>query len=276
MAAQRSRSRYRPRQVRLRDGREVTVREIEEGDAGEIVEAFERLSAESRYARFMQYRKQLEPDEVERGVRPRPGVDFVLVATIPVAHGIDIVGAAQYQRADARSCEFAVTVAEDWRRIGLATALVSRLLRRARRDGYESMQGDVLCSNASMLALARDLRFSAERIAGEVEVLRVRKELSPPRRGHATPGSGTFIAVPLSNHLGGTMKGEREKSTEHHTSKSSRAGGAQRDATTAPVSGGSMSGTGAPVRSRSHSGTTTAPGAGPNPNPIVTPDGKER
>lgn len=93
MASVRARSRYRPRRVRLRDGREVTLREIEEGDASEIVAAFERLSAESRYSRFMQHKKQLDAGALERGVHPRPGLDYVLVATIPALDGIDIVGA---------------------------------------------------------------------------------------------------------------------------------------------------------------------------------------
>jgi hypothetical protein len=46
-------SRYRARCLRLRDGREVTIRAIVEDDAPEIVQALERLSAESRYHRFM-------------------------------------------------------------------------------------------------------------------------------------------------------------------------------------------------------------------------------
>lgn len=180
MASVRARSRYHPRRVSLRDGREVTLREIEESDASEIVAAFERLSADSRYSRFMQHKKQLDAGALERGVHPRPGLDFVLVATIPALDGIDIVGAAQYVRAQAdddRVCEFAVTVAEDWRGNGLATALMSRLLRRARRDGYEAIEGWVLASNAPMLALVRELRFSAHLDAGEAGVVRVRREL---------------------------------------------------------------------------------------------------
>ena len=38
---------YRPRRITLRDGREVTLRAIVEADAAEIVQAFERLSAQS-------------------------------------------------------------------------------------------------------------------------------------------------------------------------------------------------------------------------------------
>ena len=132
-------SRYRPRCICLHDGRKVTIRAIVEADAPEIVKAFERLSADSRYWRFMWHKKQLDPAALERGVHPRPGRDFAFVATIPAADGIDIVGAAQYVRADETSdktCEFAITVAEDWRGSGLAPTLMASLVRRARRDGY--------------------------------------------------------------------------------------------------------------------------------------------
>lgn len=176
-----TRSRYRPRRIRLRDGREVTLREIDEADAEEIVEAFERLSDESRYSRFMQYKKRLDAAALERGLHPRPGLDFALVATAPAEDGIDIVGAAQYlpaQPGERRTCEFAVTVAEDWRRNGLATALISRLVRRARRDGYEAIEGRVLASNLPMLVLARDLHFDIEPMAGEAGTVRVQRGLA--------------------------------------------------------------------------------------------------
>ena len=176
--------------VRLRDGREVKLREIEPEDAGEIVEAFERLSAESRYSRFMQYKDELDADALARGVHPRPGLDFVLVATTPAPDGIDIVGAAQYVPAhsgDARVCEFAVTVAEDWRSNGLATELVSQLLRRAPRDGYGTIEGWVLASNAPMLALVRELGFHTDG-ADEPGVVRAwRKLQAGPLPGGARP-----------------------------------------------------------------------------------------
>jgi RimJ/RimL family protein N-acetyltransferase len=171
---------YRPRRIRLRDGREVTLRAIVEADKKEIVQAFERLSADSRYYRFMQHKKELDDAALERGVHPRPGHDFVFVATIPAADSIDIVGAAQYVRAedsDGNTCEFAVTVAEDWRDSGLATNLLASLLRRARRDGYETMEGWVIAENTAMLALARELDFKVEPVPGDAAVLRVQRAL---------------------------------------------------------------------------------------------------
>jgi GNAT superfamily N-acetyltransferase len=179
---------YRPRKVTLRDGREVTLRPIVAHDAPEIVQAFERLSAESRYSRFLQHKEHLDSAALERGVHPRPGRDFVFVATIPACDGIDIVGAAQYVRKGERArntCEFAITVADDWRGNGLATALLSRLIRRARRDGYATMEGLVLASNAPMLALALKLRFAIRPVKEDATVVRVQRVLAPARAGAA-------------------------------------------------------------------------------------------
>jgi RimJ/RimL family protein N-acetyltransferase len=173
-------SRYRPRRVKLRDGREVTLRAIGAADAPEIVKAFERLTAESRYSRFMQHKRQLDPAALDRGVHPRPGRDFAFVATMPSADGIDIVGAAQYVPAeddDARTCEFAITLAEDWRGSGLATHLLASLVRRARRDGYTTMEGAVIAGNAPMLALARKLKFTVHQVAEDATVVRVQRTL---------------------------------------------------------------------------------------------------
>ena len=97
-----------------------------------------------------------------------------------IKRGIDIVGAAQYVRADNgndKTCEFAITVAEDWRRSGLATRLLASLVRRARRDGYETMEGLVIAENTAMLALARKLDFKAEPVPGDATVVRVRRAL---------------------------------------------------------------------------------------------------
>ncbi|WBX99921.1 GNAT family N-acetyltransferase [Ramlibacter tataouinensis] len=206
---------YRPRRITLRDGREVTLRPVVEADATEIVQAFDRLSASSRYSRFMMHKERLDDAALQRGVHPRPGHDFVFVATIPAADSIDIVGAAQYVQAGEpgdKVCEFAVTVAEDWRRSGLATKLLASLVRRARRDGYEMMEGWVIAENIAMLALARKLKFKTEPVPGDSTVLRVLRALhgwrkrgneqsdapsvAPRDRGRRFPKAPAHLTVP--------------------------------------------------------------------------------
>ena len=172
----------------LRDGREVTLRAIVEADAPAIARAFERLSSASRYSRFLQHKKQLNPVALERGVHRRPGMDFAFVASVPGADDIEIVGAAQYvpaREGDTTTCEFAITVDEQWRGSGLARQLMSSLLRRARRDGYAEMEGLVLAENAPMLALARKLGFAAEPVPPDGTVLRVVRPLAPRAKAGA-------------------------------------------------------------------------------------------
>jgi len=169
-----------PRLVRLRDGRQVTVRAVVASDVTKIVQAFDKLSADARYTRFMAHKKQLNAQALERSLHPIPGQAFVFVATFPDSDGFEIVGAAQYVRADAnddRVCEFAITVAEDWRGSGLAPHLLARLVRRSRRDGYGTMEGLVTTGNRPMLALARKLRFKVESVPGDASVLRVERQL---------------------------------------------------------------------------------------------------
>jgi len=169
-------ARYRARAFRLRDGREVTLRAIDPADGPRIRRAFERLSAESRYSRFLQHKKQLDPAALERGVHPRPGKDFAFVAAVGIGEDCEIVGAAQYVRvdgADPATCEFAITVAEDWRGAGLAGRLLGSLIRRARHDDYARMEGAVLAANAAMLALARRHGFAVGEARDDPVILRI-------------------------------------------------------------------------------------------------------
>jgi GNAT superfamily N-acetyltransferase len=173
-------ARYRPRLLRMRDAREVTLCAIDAADWPEIAQAFERLSSESRYARFLQHKRQLDSAALSRGVNPRPGQDFAFVATVPATDGIDIVGAAQYVRvgdADATGCEFAITVAENWRGSGLAAQLLASLIRRARRDGCRRMEGMVMATNSTMLGLARRLGFTINVVSDDATVLCVERIL---------------------------------------------------------------------------------------------------
>ena len=181
---------YRPRRLSLPCGREVTLRAVVESDAAAIVRAFERLSVESRYNRFMVHKKRLNLAAVEQGVHRRPGQDFAFVATVPAGDGIDIVGAAQYVPADegnAKTCEFAITMAEDWRGSGLAEQLLASLVRRARRDGYQTMEGMVMATNVPMLALARKLKFAVEPVPQDATVVRVQRTLECAKRRSARP-----------------------------------------------------------------------------------------
>lgn len=175
-------SHYRACKYTLPDGRVVTLRAIRPEDEPAIHRAFMVLSPRARYLRLMQHKRELDPLAVARGVRPLPGREFALVATVPSGDGYDIVGAARYVQAeDPVACEFAVTVADAWTCQGLATTILRRLMHRARRDGYARIEGVVLSYNHAMLALARYLHFEMLPQPGDATLVLVRKALRPGR-----------------------------------------------------------------------------------------------
>jgi L-amino acid N-acyltransferase YncA len=59
----------------------------------------------------------------------------------------------------ATTCEFGITLADDWHRVGLASRLMKELIESARAHGLKRMEGLVLATNSPMLNLARRLGF---------------------------------------------------------------------------------------------------------------------
>src|SRR5262249_2022225 len=96
-----------------------------------------------------------------RTVHQQTDGDLALVAETDALDGIDIVAGARYcVQADNRRCEFAITVADDWQGVGLASRLMRELIQAARVQGLKRMEGFVLARNRRMLDLARHLGFT--------------------------------------------------------------------------------------------------------------------
>lgn len=150
-----------PFNVPLCDGREVLVREITEDDKVGLLAAFNRLSADARYARFMAAMQQLPEAMLEQATHPSVEREFALVALATENKVSSIVGGARYAAAPGSdTCEFAVTVADDWHRLGLASRLLGTLIDIARSRGYRCMEGYVLSSNTAMRRLAKRFGFA--------------------------------------------------------------------------------------------------------------------
>lgn len=167
-----------PTDLTLRDGRQVHLRATTAADEAEILQGFERLSAHSRYMRLMHVAHEPDVALLRSVLASFPERGVGVVATIPADDGIDIVGSATAVFApDGAHCEFAVTVADTFCGVGLASALMRALMDEARAHGMREMVGYVLAENAPMLALARSLGFSNEPDPGDHAVRVVRKAL---------------------------------------------------------------------------------------------------
>jgi GNAT superfamily N-acetyltransferase len=138
--------------VTLRDGSELAIRPIRPRDKDAIVAGFERLSPESRYRRFFAPLQRLSPRDLEY-LTEVDHHDHEAVIGFDAATG-DPVGVARYIRSDDPSeAEVAVTVIDDWQGRGAATALLDRLVVRARDEGITHFLALVLTENKDAIEL---------------------------------------------------------------------------------------------------------------------------
>lgn len=174
--------------VTLRDGRAVHIRTVSPADETELLQAFGRLTGDARYMRFMRVVRDPNLENLRKVLGSFPAGGIGVVATIPAADGIDIVGSAiAVFASDRTSCEFATTVASEFGGVGLATALLTTLIDEATRHGLREMEGFVLSQNQPMLRLARRLGFSIKYDPGDASVSVCRMPLGAP----AGPGAPT-------------------------------------------------------------------------------------
>ena len=153
-------SEFVPIDVRLRDGRHVTLRTVDQQDKEALQLAIKQLSPESRYARFMSPLHELTPELLDRAVNPDAGNEMQIVAVAGEGPQETIIGGARYNAAPgSKHCEFAMAIVDDWQGHGLARRLLETLLVLARVHGFEQVDGFILANNTRMLALAKKLGF---------------------------------------------------------------------------------------------------------------------
>ena len=144
--------------VVLNDGRTAVIRAIHRGDAELLEAALQRLSPTSRYRRFMTGVSQLTDAEVEY-LTDVDGVDHAAFgAGFRAADGSDDgIGVARYIRSTSRPTEadFAVTVIDEYQRLGVATILLDVLSRHALENGIRRLTGEMLAENLAVQQLIR-------------------------------------------------------------------------------------------------------------------------
>jgi GNAT superfamily N-acetyltransferase len=159
-------------EVELSDGCVLEIRPLRADDKAGLAAGFERLSALSRYRRFLSPTEHLSPKQLAYLTEVDHRDHEALVAIEPSSR--DGVGVARYVRSgeDPEEAEFAVAVADDWQRRGLGTLLLRHLAARAREEGITRFTGLVLGSNEPVRHLLEALGDVRQRNVhdGTVEV----------------------------------------------------------------------------------------------------------
>jgi RimJ/RimL family protein N-acetyltransferase len=158
----------RMEQVNLRDGSAVRIRPIRPDDKDALRRALEHLSPEGRHRRFLTAKKQFS----ERELAYLTEIDHRDHEAL-IAFGEDTgdpVGVARYVRlsADVAVAEVAVAVVDEWQGKGVATALLERLLDRARDSGIDRFTATCLAYNREVLDLLREVGSMRVHPAGDL------------------------------------------------------------------------------------------------------------
>jgi ribosomal protein S18 acetylase RimI-like enzyme len=142
----------------LRDGAPVRIRTIQPADKTRLAEFHRRLSPESVYFRFFEYKRAL----TERDLRYLTEVDFdrrvALVATLGTDPDAPIAGVVRYdvlpvRGQEPRRAELGIIVEDAHHKRGIGTALLRHLLGIAHAKGITQIVAEVLPQNTKMLEL---------------------------------------------------------------------------------------------------------------------------
>ena len=158
-----------PERTRLRDGSPVLIRPIAPEDRERMRSGFEQLSERSRYLRFQAPMPKLSDEQLSYLIDVDHHDHEALVAIDPTTD--QGIGVARFVRVNHDVAECAVVVADDWQSRGVATALMDRLVERAREEGVERFTAIVLAENAEALRLLQRLGDVEEhRVGSQVEL----------------------------------------------------------------------------------------------------------
>jgi len=133
------------------DGTLINFRSIHPTDEPLMRELFYALSQETIYYRFMSRMKRIPRREVQNFVYINHRSDVAIVATIPEAHGEDIIAIGRYYLDEKTNfAEVAFVVRDDWQNKGIGTFLLKHLTTIARRNGISGFTAEVLRENKAM------------------------------------------------------------------------------------------------------------------------------
>ena len=135
----------------LDDGTEIKFRPIHPTDEHGMKDLFYALSQETIYYRFMQEIKKIPQKQVRDFVYIDHRNEVAIVATVPEAHGEDIIAIRRYYLdTKTNRAEVAFVVRDQWQNKGIGTFLLRTLMTIAKRNGIGGFTAEVLRENKAM------------------------------------------------------------------------------------------------------------------------------
>jgi RimJ/RimL family protein N-acetyltransferase len=141
----------------LRDGTPITIRPISPDDRDELRRAFEHLSTQSRYLRFLGFVGELSDATLTYLTSVDQHDHIALVATmtspdLKIERGVGVARVIRMKESPDVG-EAAISVVDDLHQRGIGSALAIELERAARKQGIRVIRAEVHEDNAAMRAI---------------------------------------------------------------------------------------------------------------------------
>lgn len=188
--------------VLLSDGQRVLLRLMQSSDRELLRAGFERLSPDSRYARFMSPKARLSEGEL-RYLTDVDGIDHFALGAVRrhLMSKDEGVGSARFVRLanEPDVAEPAVTVLDDYQGKGLGSILLQRLIEAAWERDVRWFRSELLAENKAskrmMESLSPDVRFRAAGDGALVATIPV------PEPDRTPTAPGFFAGTPVHRLL---------------------------------------------------------------------------
>jgi RimJ/RimL family protein N-acetyltransferase len=152
--------------AQLADGTDIRIRPIAPKDKERIAEGWQHLSRSTRYLRFLSPKANLTKWELAYLTE----IDYF----DHFAWGVELVddpdhlgiGIARYirDRTDSTVAEIAITVIDQYQRLGLGRLLLQALVEAARENGIERFRAEVSASNKQVITSLTRLGATSTRV----------------------------------------------------------------------------------------------------------------
>jgi len=154
----------------LKDGSSTFIRAIRPSDNQKLIDAFYRLTNESRYFRFFGHKHNLSEEEAKYLTEVDFDVHVAIVSTVQSNNQEEIIGVGRYHQHEnknsERVAEFSITVNDDHQNQGVGTLLFRQLVVLAKKQGIFIMEADILLGNKGMLKIVDRSGYKYKQITG--------------------------------------------------------------------------------------------------------------
>ena len=135
----------------LLDGTLVTIRPIEPGDKGLLVEGLRRLSPEAAFKRFLSPKVRFSDAELKY-LTEVDGHDHIAYVAV---RGDQLVAVGRVVKTAPDTADIAILVWDEWQGLGLGGWLARRLADAAAAEGITRIAGTMLADNRPALRILK-------------------------------------------------------------------------------------------------------------------------